>query len=128
MAVHIPLSLETQVEAGLLLMPPSNLFSVARDKDVILAPTQDMIMGVNFLTAYNPIHQVINEHYFSNFDDVINACKQFVIHIQTFIWVRITDNEQKYFNFGKGLEFTAKKLITRYIYFTREIKIINFEE
>jgi DNA-directed RNA polymerase subunit beta' len=123
MAVHVPLSLEAQAEAGLILVPAANLFSPAKDQDVVVAPTQDMVMGVDYLTAHNPVSQLLNEHYFSSFNDAITAYRQFVIHVQSFIWVRINENEQKYFNFGKGLKFTEKKVGNRILYLNQEMQI-----
>jgi len=50
MAVHLPLSIEAQVEARTLMMSTQNIFSPASGAPII-APSQDMVLGVYFLTA-----------------------------------------------------------------------------
>ena len=49
MAVHVPLSLEAQIECKLLMLSVNNIFSPA-DGRPIIAPTQDIILGCNYLT------------------------------------------------------------------------------
>ncbi|MFA6118655.1 MAG: DNA-directed RNA polymerase subunit beta' [Parachlamydiales bacterium] len=48
MAVHVPLSIEAQLEAKLLMMAPDNIFLPSSGKPVAL-PTQDMILGLYYL-------------------------------------------------------------------------------
>jgi DNA-directed RNA polymerase subunit beta' len=52
MAVHVPLSVEAQLEARLLMMAPQNIFSPSSGKP-IMTPTQDITLGCYYLTA-NP--------------------------------------------------------------------------
>lgn len=49
MAVHVPLSIEAQIEARVLMMSVNNLLSPANGKPIVL-PTQDMVLGIYFLT------------------------------------------------------------------------------
>ena len=49
MAVHVPLSLESQVEARVLMMSVGNILSPANGKP-ITTPTQDMVLGIYYLT------------------------------------------------------------------------------
>jgi len=49
MAVHLPLSLEAQIEARTLMMLPENIFSPASG-DLIVTPTQDIVLGIFYLT------------------------------------------------------------------------------
>ncbi|MBI3324976.1 MAG: DNA-directed RNA polymerase subunit beta' [Candidatus Omnitrophica bacterium] len=49
MAVHIPLSIEAQLECRLLMLASHNLFSPANGKPIV-TPTQDIILGCYFLT------------------------------------------------------------------------------
>lgn len=49
MAVHVPLSIEAQVEARVLMMSINNLLSPASGKPIVL-PTQDMVLGMYYLT------------------------------------------------------------------------------
>jgi DNA-directed RNA polymerase subunit beta' len=53
MAVHLPLSWEAQVEAKTLMMSTQNIFSPAHGNPII-APSQDMVLGVNYLTVNRP--------------------------------------------------------------------------
>ena len=50
MAVHLPLSIEAQVEAHVLMMSTQNIFSPSSGSPII-APSQDMVLGCYFLTA-----------------------------------------------------------------------------
>src|SRR5262245_33803900 len=50
MAVHVPLSVESQMEARLLMMAPNNIFSPSSGKPII-TPTQDITLGCYYLTA-----------------------------------------------------------------------------
>ncbi len=49
MAVHVPLSIEAQIEARTLMMSTNNILSPANGKPIIL-PTQDMVLGLYYLT------------------------------------------------------------------------------
>ena len=51
MAVHLPLSIEAQVEASVLMMSTNNVFSPANGQPII-TPSQDIVMGCYYLTAY----------------------------------------------------------------------------
>jgi DNA-directed RNA polymerase subunit beta' len=50
MAVHVPLSVEAQMEARLLMLAPNNIFSPSSGKP-IMTPTQDITLGCYYLTA-----------------------------------------------------------------------------
>jgi DNA-directed RNA polymerase subunit beta' len=50
MAVHVPLSVEAQMEARLLMLAPNNIFSPSSGKPII-TPTQDITLGCYYLTA-----------------------------------------------------------------------------
>jgi DNA-directed RNA polymerase subunit beta' len=54
MAVHIPLSIEAQIEAKLLMMAPDNIFLPSSGKPAAV-PTQDMILGLYYL-MHDPIY------------------------------------------------------------------------
>ena len=49
MAVHIPLSLEAQLEARVLMMSTNNILSPSNGKPIIV-PSQDMILGIYYLS------------------------------------------------------------------------------
>ncbi len=54
MAVHVPLSVEAQIEAKTLMMAPDNIFLPSSGKPVAV-PTQDMILGLYYL-MYDPLY------------------------------------------------------------------------
>ena len=49
MAVHVPLSVEAQLEARVLMMSTNNILSPANGKPIIV-PTQDIVLGLYFLS------------------------------------------------------------------------------
>ncbi len=53
MAVHLPLSIEGQVEASVLMMSTNNIFSPA-DGAPIMSPSQDIVLGIFYLTVDRP--------------------------------------------------------------------------
>ena len=91
MAVHIPLCLEAQSEARMLMLAPNNFLSPATGEP-ILTPSQDMVLGCYYLTANNPSEQKNTDQYFYSFDDVLTAYKQSIINLHTFVWVRVNDD------------------------------------
>ncbi|MBK1790344.1 DNA-directed RNA polymerase subunit beta' [Persicirhabdus sediminis] len=60
MAVHVPLSVEAQMEARQLMLAPNNLFSPASGKPII-APSQDIILGTYYLTYARQLTAVEKE-------------------------------------------------------------------
>ncbi|MBI2500311.1 MAG: DNA-directed RNA polymerase subunit beta' [Deltaproteobacteria bacterium] len=53
MAVHVPLSVEAQIEARVLMMSTNNILSPASGKPIIV-PTQDMVLGIYYMTREVP--------------------------------------------------------------------------
>nr|YP_010048327.1 RNA polymerase beta' subunit [Pentasachme caudatum]QPK76681.1 RNA polymerase beta' subunit [Pentasachme caudatum]WEV92382.1 RNA polymerase beta' subunit [Pentasachme caudatum] len=111
MAVHVPLSLEAQAEARLLMFSHMNLLSPAIG-DPISVPTQDMLMGLYVLTSgnrrgisvnrYNPgnrgnyqrsdnnnnNYDYTKEPFFCNSYDAIGAYRQKRINLDSPLWLR----------------------------------------
>jgi len=87
MAVHVPLSLESQAEARLLMLASNNIMSPATGRPII-TPSQDMVLGCYYLTAENPKAQKEQDYYFASMDDVILAFEQEQIALHQYIWVR----------------------------------------
>src|SRR5574337_472934 len=54
MAVHVPLSIEAQVESRALMMSTNNILSPAHGKPIIV-PTQDMVLGLYYMTRERPL-------------------------------------------------------------------------
>ena len=84
MAVHIPLCLEAQTEARILMLAPNNFLSPATGEP-ILTPSQDMVLGCYYLTANNPSQYRTKNHNFSNFADTLVAYQQGQIGLHTFV-------------------------------------------
>ena len=84
MAVHVPLSIEAQSEARILMLATHNLLSPATGQPVTL-PSQDMVLGCYFLTADPRIYQ---KGFFNSFEEVIFAYENNNIGLHTWLWVR----------------------------------------
>lgn len=87
MAVHVPLSIEAQSEARLLMMACHNILSPATGKPII-APSQDMVLGCYYLTVDNPQAVKGKDTYYGNLDDALRAYEQGLVDLHAYIWVR----------------------------------------
>lgn len=87
MAVHVPLSIEAQSEARLLMLASNNILSPATGRPIV-TPSQDMVLGCYYLTAENPNTQKGAGHYFANLDDAIMAYEQQQVGLHAKVWVR----------------------------------------
>jgi DNA-directed RNA polymerase subunit beta' len=90
MAVHIPLSLEAQAEARMLMLATNNVLLPATGKPAI-TPTQDMVLGLYYLTLDNPHAKKGEGMRFFSFDDALAAFEAKVIDIHAKIHVRDHD-------------------------------------
>jgi DNA-directed RNA polymerase subunit beta' len=122
MAVHIPLCLEAQTEARMLMLAPNNFLSPATG-DPILTPSQDMVLGCYYLTANNPTQQTREDQYFYSLEDVICAYKQSIIQLHTFVWVRCNDNEAFYGSLEAPNNLIEKTYENRKVYLSSELQI-----
>ncbi len=87
MAVHVPLSLEAQSEARLLMLASNNILSPATGRPII-TPSQDMVLGCYYLTAENPGKQEGAGRYFANMEDAIAAYEQGNVDLHANVWLR----------------------------------------
>ncbi|MFM7600726.1 MAG: DNA-directed RNA polymerase subunit gamma [Pseudanabaena sp.] len=87
MAVHVPLSIEAQAEARLLMLASNNILSPATGRPIV-TPSQDMVLGCYYLTTENPYKQKGQGRYFANFNDVVMAYEQGEIDIHANVWLR----------------------------------------
>jgi DNA-directed RNA polymerase subunit beta' len=87
MAVHVPLSLESQAEARLLMLASNNILSPATGRPIV-TPSQDMVLGCYYLTAENPKAQKGGDRYFASLDDAIMAYEQQQVELHAKVWVR----------------------------------------
>ena len=145
MAVHVPLSLEAQAEARMLMLASNNILSPATGRPII-TPSQDMVLGSYYLTADNPNRPKLEDRFFASFEDVIMAYEHKLLHIHDKIWVRydgeiegdgadrsnpeqvITDengNVLKIFPFLRVREDAQGQLISQYVLTTPGRVIFN---
>ena len=101
MAVHVPLSIEAQTEARMLMLATNNILAPANGKPII-TPTQDMVLGMYYLTILKD-PEMIPKGYFYNFEDAISALEAGIIELHDKIVVR---DEH-----GKRIETTAGRII-----------------
>ncbi|MGQ4650108.1 DNA-directed RNA polymerase subunit gamma [Lyngbya aestuarii] len=87
MAVHVPLSLESQAEARLLMLASNNILSPATGRPIV-APSQDMVLGCYYMTADNPAASTETQRHFSSMEDAIKAYEQKQVDLHSKVWVR----------------------------------------
>ncbi|HSV07873.1 MAG TPA: DNA-directed RNA polymerase subunit beta' [Candidatus Binatus sp.] len=87
MAVHVPLSVEAQVEARALMMSTNNILSPAHGKPIIV-PTQDIVLGLYFMTR-DKLTSRGDGRTFASFDEVRIAYDQGEVELQARIRVRV---------------------------------------
>ncbi|HEY9688923.1 MAG TPA: DNA-directed RNA polymerase subunit gamma [Coleofasciculaceae cyanobacterium] len=87
MAVHVPLSLEAQAEARLLMLASNNVLSPATGRPII-TPSQDMVLGCYYLTAENPNQKSDVLRYFASLDDATIAYDRGKVGLHTYVWVQ----------------------------------------
>ena len=104
MAVHLPLYEASQLEIRTMMRPSYNVLSPASG-EVILKPTQDMVIGCYYLTLMITKNQQIVQKWFPNEKEALMAFYQKRINIHTPILVRY-----KIFNFAFVIENTKLKL------------------
>jgi len=102
MAVHIPLSLEAQVEARALMMSTNNILSPANGKPIIV-PTQDIVLGLYYMTRERPSAKGTG-WVFANPQEVRVAYDQGEVELQAAITVRI-DGERVETTVGRVLVY-----------------------
>ena len=88
MAVHLPLSVEAQAECRFLLLSPNNLLKPS-DGGPVAVPSQDMVLGIYYLTQERP--GAIGEgKFFKSVNEAILAYENQVITLHSRIKVRVT--------------------------------------
>ncbi len=92
MAVHVPLSLEAQLEARALMMSTNNILSPANGEPIIV-PSQDVVLGLYYLSR-----ALINKKgegmVFANTNEVKRAYDNRVVELHARVKVRITQVER----------------------------------
>ncbi len=85
MAVHVPLALEAQTEARMLMLASNNILSPATGEPIV-TPSQDMVLGSYYLTALQPNYQ--KPEFGDNKEDVIFAFEDKRLSLHEWVWVR----------------------------------------
>ena len=142
MAVHVPISFESQAECYMLMLAPYNFLSPANGEPIIM-PSQDMVLGCYYLTLNNIKNLLGSNHYFANLEDVISAYYQDKVELHATIWVRYQDDsivplnpfktiklkDESYIEYYENLQ-TRKdqngKIIVQYIQTTPGRVILNY--
>jgi DNA-directed RNA polymerase subunit beta' len=91
MAVHVPLAIEAQTEARMLMLASNNILSPATGEPII-TPSQDMVLGSYYLTALRPESEQPEfgdrSRTFADLEDVIHAFEDKRIDLHEWVWVR----------------------------------------
>ena len=90
MAVHLPLSAEAQAEARILMLSSNNILSPASGRP-ITSPTQDMVLGLYFLTSLRE-NQTGEGRAFGSIAEGLMAFDQGSLTMQAKIKIRLTKN------------------------------------
>jgi DNA-directed RNA polymerase subunit beta' len=89
MAVHVPLSVEAQLEARALMMSSNNILSPANGEPIIV-PTQDVVLGLYYMTRQ--LEGAKGQGmYFSDIDEVHRAFENKIVELHARIKVRIKE-------------------------------------
>jgi len=102
MAVHIPLSVEAQTEARVLMMSTNNILSPANGKPIIV-PTQDIVLGLYYLTIERKYRKGEGKT-FADPEEVMIAYDSGEVDLHSRIKVRLN---------GKPVETTTGRIILR---------------
>ena len=113
MAIHIPLSLEAQAESRFLMLSTNNLLKPS-DGGVVAVPSQDMVLGIYYLTQERSNGTGV-VRLFKSFDEALFAYENKAIKLQERIKVRVeskTGRKDEDGNLVKGIiETTVGRLI-----------------
>ena len=93
MAVHLPLSAEAQAECRFLLLSPNNLLKPS-DGGPVAVPSQDMVLGIYYLTQERPGEKGEGNSY-KDMNEAILAYENGIITLHSRINVRITKKNSK---------------------------------
>ena len=89
MAVHVPLSVEAQLEARTLMMSTNNILSPANGEPIIV-PTQDVVLGLYYLTRES-VEAKGTGMAFADIDEVYRAYESNVVGLQAKVHARIRE-------------------------------------
>ena len=110
MAVHLPLSVEAQAECRFMLLSPNNLLKPS-DGGPVAVPSQDMVLGIYYLTQERP-GSIGEGKYFKSINEAILAYENKILTFQTRIKVRM----QKKMADGTIQQGTVESTLGRFIF------------
>ena len=108
MAVHVPLSLEAQLEARVLMMSTNNVLSPANGKPIIV-PSQDMVLGLYYISLMRE-GQIGEGMIFSSVDEVEHALEAGVVNMHSKITAKVAQIDSDGETFFKRFETTPGRL------------------
>ena len=96
MAVHLPLSTEAQAEARLLMLSTNNILAL-KDGKPITTPTQDMILGMYYLTLDRKDKLKGDGMVFCDYDEMMHAYQSGFLHLQAHVGIRkyLDENDKR---------------------------------
>ena len=106
MAVHLPLSIEAQAEARLLMLSINNILA-PKDGKPISIPSQDMVLGCYYMTL-DIEGSKGSGHIFEDYDEMIKAYQLGLIDLHAKVKVRVKIDEE---DRGKLVESTVGRFI-----------------
>ena len=110
MAVHLPLSVEAQAECRFLLLSPNNLLKPS-DGGPVAVPSQDMVLGIYYLTQERP--GALGEgKFFKSVNEAILAYENKVITLHSRIIVRVSKKNAE----GEVVTGNVESTLGRFIF------------
>ncbi|MAR09072.1 MAG: DNA-directed RNA polymerase subunit beta' [Blastopirellula sp.] len=114
MAVHLPLSIEAQVEAHTLMLSTNNIFAPSNGRP-IMSPSQDTVMGCNYITIDLP-NRPGEGMVFSSLDEADFAFSQGIVDLHARIKVRLPKHqrvrsEEENGDFGAVIDTTYGRVL-----------------
>ena len=110
MAVHLPLSVEAQAECRFLLLSPNNLLKPS-DGGPVAVPSQDMVLGIYYLTQERPGAKGEGK-FFKSVNEAILAYDNKIVTLHSKIKVRISKKLEN----GEVLSETVESTVGRLLF------------
>jgi len=109
MAVHVPLSLEAQLEARVLMMSTNNILSPANGKPIIV-PSQDIVLGLYYMTTLNEMAPG-NGMVFGDVSEIQQALDAGSVTVQSKIFARYHTVDEEGNRVTSRVETTAGRML-----------------
>ena len=93
MAVHVPLSIEAQLEARSLMMSTNNILSPANGEPIIV-PSQDIVLGLYFMTREDAVAAGTGK-FFTDLNELKRANETGIAHLHARVRVRLPEKDDQ---------------------------------